>query len=321
MPYVRIYNQQKHLAVTKENLNLAQRALKAYVAMNGAYPCPAGINLPRNHPLFGKAAASCLIFEQNAENKMSAISYSKGREDRLVTEGMLPFRSLGLPDNNAADGWRSLFRYAVTASLTNQNGFSQRSGAIDVVSDQGISTLTPSGSAQYVVFSAGENKGNAISWDGMEISPCSVDSLETENCNKDSVFMDTQRRYNKRGKETYVDYDDYIVYEQYDPTLLGKGGLLYFCNEVCASGFVEIPINSAQPVGVEFLGKTSDEQKADSLKLCFSSRYMTTLLIKNSADERNVASCPWGWDKIGYKTFPDEEGIDPQQRGYLVCAY
>src|SRR4051812_25246614 len=108
-----------------------------------------------------------------------------GRNNEWVIIGALPFRSLGIHDSDALDGWGHMLQYAVTEQLTNTASFDQNAGAIDVVDENNVSRVVPAGSVQLVVYSTGPDGMGGISSDGAALSPCQQGLLETENCNDD----------------------------------------------------------------------------------------------------------------------------------------
>src|SRR5687768_6446870 len=57
---IMISSKGKMYSRTQDNLQNAEKALKAYLDMNGHYPCPASRLAERNQADFGRALESCL---------------------------------------------------------------------------------------------------------------------------------------------------------------------------------------------------------------------------------------------------------------------
>ncbi len=329
----------KNNQITKENIHKAENALKGFLDVNGFYPCPASRLEKRGKVLFGKSLDSCIsdenqLFLQKMHTEILPATdtlIAEGRNKYKVRIGILPFRSLGLSDSDAVDGWGWLLQYAVTEKLTDTASFDQKAGAIDVVAEDRQSRLVPSGSVQYVIFSTGEDGKAGYSGDGVFMNPCPLNVLETENCNGDAVFMDAQLQLaqGKRRGENVVSYDDHIAYKQYDIDLAGRGGLVYFYRESCMTGFTEVEVKSRLASGIERLNKKpsfmrNQDDRSAAQKLCFSTLYSASLtLMVQGKGEGDVVACPEGWTNIGYLEGAGEGATSGQREeevNYQVCA-
>lgn len=326
----RVQSEGKGLGVTRQNLQTAQDALKSYVAMNGVYPCPAPRGLDRDDPAFGRAPAECEKDSSTATisrtDLRKTLATAKGRHDFDVKIGLLPFRSLGIPDSSGVDGWGNILQYAVTEKLTIPGRFHPRDGAIDVVAGDEQSRLTPPQSAQYVVFSAGMNGAGGFTANGQPSAQgCPKKMLETENCDDDAVFMDTERqqsapkaRVNDPAQAvsagSQVSYDDRIVYLQYDPSLQAKGGIVYyFADNNCPQGFEEVTLLPDTVSDIETLTIYSqadpryrEQQYVNKNKLCASTMYAQKMEIRSpplNNEGESKSHCPQGWTTIGYSFF------------------
>lgn len=317
----------RHYRVTKDNLAAADAALKAYLITNDAYPCPALRQTAKGLPSYGKAPGSCL---SKAESLISSSDAGKipviyGRGGRSIRIGILPFRSLGLPDSAAVDGWGRLLQYAVTESLTDRVLYNQDEGALDVVAEDGQSRVVPPASIQYVVYSTGPDGlgGWAASGTPTRLA-CPLKTLQTENCDDDSVFMDTDSQY--AGNVTL--YDDLITYLQRDPDRLPKGGLTFYYDS-CPPGFIEVDMQKLHAAGIEQLTRTlpgnlKDEDKdrlasPREMKICYSPQYAGTIMLEMK-NPKEALTCPNGWDNIGYRVLNsyNEDPLDPIY--YQFCA-
>lgn len=334
---MKIYIKGKERQTTKDNMYKAERALKSFLDVNGAYPCPASRLEKRGGPLFGKALKSCisneamLLSQKIDAEKLLVMEtiVAEGRESYRVRIGILPFRSLGLSDSDSVDGWGRLLQYAVTEKLTNPAYFDQKTGAIDVVAEDGQSRSVPPGSVQYVVFSTGENGKAGYSNDGVPLGNCPANVLETENCNGDATFMDGRLQLTKGEykQESIVSYDDYIVYKQYDFDLAGKGGLVYIYRGSCMTGFTEIDFEGRLASGIEKLNKSpffirDKNSLSEEQKLCYSPLYSASITLMIYG-EKDTVPCPANWTNIGYLEGAGEgaSGKNAEEINYQVCAH
>lgn len=311
---------------TTASLQAAAGALKSYLAMNGAYPCPASRLALKDTPGYGKALENCRT-EKNLSSSLSTKPQEtiavEGREKRMVRIGILPFRSLGLPDGMAMDGWGNILLYAVTESLTAPQSYDQNKGAIDVIAEDGLSRVKPTGSVQYVVFSTGPDGLRGWSAGGIPTgAPCPEKTLQAENCDDDAVFMDTESRY-ENGKAVF---DDIMTYLQYDPDKEEAGGVVLYYMSSCPANFVKIDVGDRYVGGVETLvsaeqwekGERSSRHGGHEKIICYSPRYTSTIMI-GSEDSDEKFSCPDGWDSIGYRASGNDTG-DPDSIHYQFCA-
>jgi prepilin-type N-terminal cleavage/methylation domain-containing protein len=102
---------------TQERLNTIKLALDSHAKLYGYYPCPARRdNLP--------SATAFGIENRSAGTPTTCdttgIAYSNSpaaMDSTSVLYGVVPVRSLGLPDSYAGDAWGNKFTYAVSANM------------------------------------------------------------------------------------------------------------------------------------------------------------------------------------------------------------
>lgn len=218
-----IFAEKRQLERMKSRISNAQTSIKEFVAINGRLPCAAPRGIPRTSPKFGREV-NCNDFTDSHTKSVP------GKEGTHVRIGMLPTRTLGLPDHYILDAYQNTFTYAVTESLTRKpsfpiNNFSllkhrnrykeNTNGGIDVLDITNTSLLSATSYAQYIIISHGKNRKGAYSYNGILIEPCGTEGADTENCNDDSIFRSSDR-VSKVGLEYY---DDYIIYETYAVTV------------------------------------------------------------------------------------------------------
>lgn len=167
--------EQGRLRDTQTKLNAVEEALAAYVVAFHRLPCPADLTLAPDNASAGKEVADT----SGCTTSTGIFHYQSGAIE--VFEGMVPARTLQLPDNYMLDGWGRRITYAVdggSASLSSPLPFetggekfdANAAGdiSVDVVGGNCASTATlradaaqPAGGtpigALYILFSHGMN--------------------------------------------------------------------------------------------------------------------------------------------------------------------
>jgi len=175
-------------AATYNRLNTIETALSAF-RQNGRLPCPADGSLASSNANYGSEAAnigSC-TGGAPAANFQVTISGSK------TVEGVVPVRTLSLPDEFMFDGWGRKITYSVWAPMTGMRAFynygvnfncgmiTTRDASGGIRSSQGI----------YVLLSEGKNGHGGYTVQGTKNSNGSVNTDERTNCHCDGAAADT----------------------------------------------------------------------------------------------------------------------------------
>ena len=257
-----IYLKSQQQLTTENNATAVMSAVSNYLIQNGAYPCPARSNAKRTDADYG-IATQCDP-TKNVDNGVtpayplslsypcSATSPGAGSvgctvgahaagtcenglcweiSDRvpaltkpLVRRGMVPFRTLGLAEDYALDGYKSRFAYGVTEALAVPGTYSISNGGVDVVDQFGTSMIKPptgstGGSGHFVLFSSGLDRAGAYSREGVVMFPCPTVGLDAENCNtslinSQAVYRLAPYSESHLGSGTVADwhFDDSVKY-------------------------------------------------------------------------------------------------------------
>jgi hypothetical protein len=96
---------------TTQNLEAATRAIAAFVQANGCLPCP----MPAHYTL---APGRGMVRGDAAVNAQACGVCQTSTPVVAITNGILPYRSLGLPERFARDGYGRWMTYAVDRGLT-----------------------------------------------------------------------------------------------------------------------------------------------------------------------------------------------------------
>ncbi|NCC21124.1 MAG: VWA domain-containing protein [Alphaproteobacteria bacterium] len=192
--FYRLWQEYETRQKTESGLLEIQERLAWFLTENGRYPCPASLRAGLDTPEFG-AETDCGPTSTLAAGTFEAA----GRDGLPVRTGAVPVRTLGLPDEMIADGYKHRYVYAVTrdyaytdATTTIPSG---EFGDISVQDPAGNHATSAPGNLVQTVFSVGWDTNGAYHLNGGDpISPCDTDiALSGENCNyySDAVFVNT----------------------------------------------------------------------------------------------------------------------------------
>jgi prepilin-type N-terminal cleavage/methylation domain-containing protein len=186
--------------------------LQQYAIKGGVIPCPAIRTATLNSSTFG-VATDC------------AAAVGAGiTEVGQVRIGVVPTRTLGLPDNYMFDEWGMRITYAVNKNLATNaaafnaytkpvaGGIAIQDSADNSVFDTNIALtkLFPA----YVVISHGSDKKGATVQVGTSTNACSGSSHDVLNCGNTGVFRDTTIKLINKSLTAY--FDDIIIWRTYD---------------------------------------------------------------------------------------------------------
>lgn len=208
--------QQQYLETT-QRMDTLQRALLNYSRSYDRLPCPADATLAVDNADFGKGVQNAAD-PYDCENE----NYSSGNS----VEGMVPTKTLGLPDYMALDGWGRRVMYAVDERLTAPYAFttfaitSTQIGSLTVLGDVAAAERTNRGA--YVLYSAGQNGHGAFPPAGgvtrRTTGSANADELENCDCDSDGVYVSFNETFVQKkvtadiftGEENYDDIVRYV---------------------------------------------------------------------------------------------------------------
>jgi type II secretory pathway pseudopilin PulG len=129
-PLIKNYTNKNKIMETKQGAEIVMMSLANYLAQTGALPCPGVVEA--GDAQFGQARASCT---QLAE-----------------AQGIVPYKTLGIPEKHAKDGFGHFFTYTVTPALTKITASTSSSGASRTLgSGGGLSGILGSSSSVTTV--------------------------------------------------------------------------------------------------------------------------------------------------------------------------
>jgi uncharacterized membrane protein YgcG len=180
--------QKIQLTQTKQKMELIQKTLYEYRLAFNRLPCPADATIAVSALNFGVEAAN----PGACTGGVPAANFSQtpvvGAQD--VREGMVPTKTLQLPDDVAFDGWGRRFMYAVSRDMTQTAAFAiittyDSNGRINIKNAQ---NTVKSNIICQALISFGPNGHGAYPRNGgaVRINASSINTAEHDNCDCNS---------------------------------------------------------------------------------------------------------------------------------------
>ncbi len=200
--------ERQRVADSQERLDRLQKALLDYSTAKGYLPCPADITALETSAPYGAGTGSGVANPANCVPPacIPGCTVANFNDGVNTWAGMVPTKSLGLPDEAGIDGWGMRIFYAVDQRLTVSgalNYFLQAptvaspaiGGSINVKDDSGqwrasTSTANAPAPAVYVLLSFGQDGHGA--WPAQGGSVCggasgNTDANTLQNCHCDNT--------------------------------------------------------------------------------------------------------------------------------------
>lgn len=176
----------------KTRMDAIEKALGAFVKKNGRLPCPADGTYVITVAQFGKeggtaGGGSCgngATYDANGNRTANATPPTANFKLGNTAGGVVPVRSLGLPDEYAFDPWGGRFTYAVDIRMTATSAFSTYSqidatGSITVNDGAGNARVA---NAIAIVLSHGQSGHGAFQLSGTRKNAGLTNANELINC-------------------------------------------------------------------------------------------------------------------------------------------
>jgi prepilin-type N-terminal cleavage/methylation domain-containing protein len=207
---------------TADTLKIIEEAIQRHVTLSGFLPCPAARDAAQSSATYG-IATDCTAVAPSGTTDISTIA---GTADDIRI-GVVPTRTLNLPDRYMMDAWNMRITYVVLKDLsTNPASFKAyikpTSGGLVVNDAAGNAMIDASLSASlvsYVAVSHGYDRKGATIASGTTTTTCSTTGLDMENCDVDRIFIDSPIKDENVAENAF--YDDLILWKPYhmvDPT-------------------------------------------------------------------------------------------------------
>lgn len=198
---------------TQQQMKIIKIAVENYYVRNGALPCPANRALqPGIDAAFGQA--NCTHTGTTASAGIVSIVTGTPNETLI---GMVPIRSLGLPDYLAGDAWGNKITYVVTKGLTDSGTYSGTPNSLALRAGNPYGTWFPltsptAGGAAWIAISHGEDMKGAWPLRGTSaVVACGGGWGDTENCMyANNTYYDMF--FNDGTGNTGLYFDDFPVW-------------------------------------------------------------------------------------------------------------
>lgn len=226
--------------ITNENIDVVYKAIGNYLIANRKLPCPASLILTESDPNYGTSMTddgTCSIGAGNPGGVITSSAFSN------LVYGMVPVKTLGLPNSFAKDGFNTKISYIVDKNFTvvvNSTGTSGFEGYNPASANITIKELSASGSdiitdAIMVILSHGTNKlgGFNASSTSQNSNPTSADELDNiRTANFNNIFV---------INSTDTLFDDVLSFKNKMQLAIDAGFENMICREADSNYLVETP--------------------------------------------------------------------------------
>lgn len=173
LPFVLQERVSDRIQLTIDRMNDIDAAINDFIKEYKRLPCPAVVNTPMTDSTFGEETAT--------PGTCAGASWDDGT---ATVGGMIPTRTLRLPDDYAYDGWGRRMTYHVDNRLTHRDNYgSSNVGSITI---RNLAETDATDISAYVVLSHGENGHGAYLRSGARYDGDSTSTHEHENCDCDA---------------------------------------------------------------------------------------------------------------------------------------
>lgn len=206
------------IKTTQSRIDEVNNALRRFASYSNYVPCPADRTQATTAATYGQALPDC---------RTSAGALGGTDTDAGVRIGMVPTRTLNLPDEYGYDGWGMRLIYAVTESMTRTATYDPTAANVNILG---------MGSAAYAIVSTGANRKGSFSSSGQTGPACgSAPGADTENCDGDATFSEAMQSASPGNSY----FDDQIEYHslQADIDEIPEGAVMPFRLSTCPKGW------------------------------------------------------------------------------------
>lgn len=206
--------QRDNALAMNRKLDEIQKAIDTFYSQNGYLPCPARLNAAPNTANFGMST-DCNIPAASIIPSGSVVDVNGVTANEHLRTGVVPTRTLNLPDDDMYDIWNNRISYTVVRNMAISNALfapyvSNQSDVIRI-QDAGANRIPQPNSSTYpnvvayTLVSFGPNSKGATNYLGTAIAYVAcTGGLDAENCNNNATF--TESGYNTDPASFYDDY-------------------------------------------------------------------------------------------------------------------
>lgn len=214
--------QEQKYKATREKMVMIDEGIRRYLEENERLPCVATYADGLDTETFGLELSTP---DNNGCPPPPLPAGVLQSPDNNVYVGMVPVRTLNLPDEFALDGWGGRITYAVTLSRSRQDTYEANVGAITVLGDNDTTVLA--NRVDYILISHGASNTGSYSSAGIKKGNCPGGTLDSANCDADSVF---RKALFTNLLNSAANFDDIVLYPDPlgDPAILPSMAVLPF---------------------------------------------------------------------------------------------
>lgn len=234
-PLYKLYVKNQELQKTRQNIETVNSALSAFRNLNGRYPFPAPITV-RTNANYGREAGGAVggglpAAPTVAPGNLDPLGYYLAASPRIlpaflnpfvagnppvvnqappVRIGFVPFRLLNIDEDVSYDGQGNHIMYAVTEHLASGDTFRPGQGGIGIIDAAGVSVIEPANSADFVVYSMGENQNGAYPPNAVQFA-CAP-GVDRMNCTLPMAVATFRKAPESSSFNVASRYDDVLSY-------------------------------------------------------------------------------------------------------------
>lgn len=204
--------EQKAALNTARSMDVLEDALQKYLEYYGRYPCPASPSAAESSAVFG--------VETNCSSSVTSPSntWEAGTGVNTIRGGVVPVRTLGIPDRYMYDEWGSRVGFvvvkALATTLADYSGYTTAltTGVIQVTDVNGNQVVGSNANnvVAYLLVSYGKDKKGAyarkINATNSPDIACGTTAKDSENCDGDTSFIDSIPKDSQVASNYYYDY-------------------------------------------------------------------------------------------------------------------
>jgi alpha-tubulin suppressor-like RCC1 family protein/Tfp pilus assembly protein PilE len=209
-----VKKESKYLSASTTHLGEIHDAIAQHYVKFGYVPCPASATTAPNTATFGKSTDCSAAAVAGVSDPAIPTGYSATDAIRI---GVVPTRTLALPDSYMFDEWGNRLTYTTIKKLaidaTNFTAYTTTvtTGVLRINDSTGtqISSNDPTNFTAYVLVSHGKDGKGSYSTKGTANAACDSTNLDKENCNSDYVFMNSVISDYAQGASYFYDLVTY----------------------------------------------------------------------------------------------------------------
>ena len=221
---------------SQENIDAVYKAIGNYLITNRKLPCPASLTVPESDPTYGSSIGS----DGDCSGSGVTIGTAPNNSNYLAY-GMVPTKTLNLPNFMAKDGFNTKLSYIVDRRFTalvdsaGTTGFEGMDPNANMIQIQELSSSVILPNAIMVIVSHGINKFGGFNANGTSINSTTGASTDENNnivTNFNNIFV---------TNSLDTGFDDILLFKDKLRLAIDSGFENMMCRGTAASYLLELP--------------------------------------------------------------------------------